>query len=182
MADTSDYWVFGYGSLMWNPGFEFLEARTAVVHGYHRSFCLYSHHYRGTEETPGLVLGLDLGGSCTGRAYRIAADKAAEVRAYLHEREMLHYVYDPKDVPARLPDGRKVRAHTYVVVRDSGRYAGKLSLEQSARFILQGVGISGANIEYLENTVRHFDELGIADRRTRELWALVRRRAGADGG
>ena len=182
MAPTSDYWVFAYGSLMWNPGFPYREVHTAVVHGYHRAFCLYSHHYRGTEEIPGLVLGLDRGGSCTGRAYGIAPAKADEVRAYLHEREMLHYVYDPKDVLARLPDGRKVRAHTYVVVRDSGRYAGKLTLEQSARFILQGVGISGANLEYLQSTVRHLDELGIADRPTRELWALVRRRARADGG
>lgn len=181
MAETSDYWVFGYGSLMWNPGFPYLEVHTAVVHGYHRAFCLYSHHYRGTESAPGLVLGLDYGGSCTGRAYRIAADKADEVRAYLHEREMLHYVYDPRDVFARLPDGRKVRAHTYVIVRESDRYAGKLSLEQTARFILQGHGVRGANVEYLENTARHLDELGIADRPIRALWAFVRGRAGADG-
>ncbi len=179
MAETSDYWVFGYGSLMWNPGFPFLEVQTAVLHGYHRAFCLYSHHYRGTEETPGLVLGLDRGGSCAGRAYRVAADKAEEVRAYLHEREMLHYVYDPRDLLVRLPDGRKVRAHTYVVVRGGDQYAGKLPLDQSARLILQGNGVSGANLEYLENTVRHLDELGIADRPTRALWAFVRRRAGA---
>ena len=180
MAETSDYWVFGYGSLMWNPGFPFLEVQTAVLYGYHRAFCLYSHHYRGTEETPGLVLGLDRGGSCAGRAYRVAADKAEEVRAYLHEREMLHYVYDPRDLLVRLPGGRKVRAHTFVVVRGGDQYAGKLSLDRSARLILQGNGVSGANFEYLENTVRHLDELGIADRPTRALWAFVRRRAGAD--
>lgn len=174
MTAPPETWIFAYGSLMWDPGFPHLEAQPATVHGYHRAFCLYSHHHRGTEEKPGLVLGLDLGGSCLGRAYRVAAGEREAVLAYLHEREMLHYVYDPRTVTARLADGRRVPARAYVVDRASSQYAANLAPEEAARLILQGRGISGPNVEYLENTVRHLDELGIGDGPLHALWEIVR--------
>lgn len=175
MAAETGFWIFAYGSLMWNPGFPYLEVQPARIHGYHRAFCIVSHHYRGTSEKPGVVLGLDRGGSCMGRAYRIAPDKEKEIVDYLYEREMLHYVYDIKDLMVRLADGRRVRAHTYVAARGEDRYAGQLTPEQAAHYILQGHGISGSNREYLESTVRHLDELGIADGPVHRILKIVRR-------
>ena len=89
-----DLWVFGYGSLMWNPGFAHAEARPARVYGYHRAFCLYSEHYRGTEARPGLVLGLNRGGSCRGRAFRVPAHDADAAMEYLIAREMYGHEVD----------------------------------------------------------------------------------------
>jgi len=122
------------------------------------------------------VLGLDRGGSCLGRAYRIDPARAAEVFAYLHEREMLHYVYADRRLPVRLASGERVHAHTYVADRDHERYTGKISLEETARLILQGHGQRGSNVAYLENTVLHLDELGISDGPLHMLLDLVRRR------
>ena len=170
---AEDYWIFGYGSLMWDPGFDYIERRPALLRGYHRAFCITSHHYRGTPECPGLVLGLDRGGSCRGMAYRVAPENVDVVKAYLHEREMLHYVYLPRVVPVYLPD-RRVRAHTYVADRANERYAGRLSPEETARFIARGVGNGGSNSDYLENTVCHLDELGITDGPMHALLDLVR--------
>ncbi|MGE0256217.1 MAG: gamma-glutamylcyclotransferase [Alphaproteobacteria bacterium] len=163
-----DLWVFGYGSLMWKPEFPFLERHAAHVHGFHRSFCVYSHVYRGTRARPGLVLALDAGGSCRGVAYRVAADSAAAVVERLVRREMVTRVYLPRWVPARLADGRRVRAHTYTAAHDHEQYAGKLTAEEAARIIRGGIGRSGHNVDYLRSTVAHLAELGIADR------ALVR--------
>jgi len=163
MNHDTDLWVFGYGSLMWNPGFPFLERTPARVHGFHRAFCMTSEKYRGTPDRPGLVLGLDRGGSCLGIAYRVAAADREATVAYLHEREMFQYVYLPKTVCARLGDGRRVSAHTYVADRHHPRYAGGLPRDRIVRMIAQGRGQRGRCSEYLENTVRHLDELGIED-------------------
>ncbi|MBM3558761.1 MAG: gamma-glutamylcyclotransferase [Alphaproteobacteria bacterium] len=163
-----DLWVFGYGSLMWKPEFPFLERHAAHVHGFHRSFCVYSHVYRGTRARPGLVLALDSGGSCRGVAYRVAADSAAAVVERLVRREMVTCVYLPRWVAARLPDGRRVRAHTYTAAHDHEQYAGKLAAAEAARIIRGGIGRSGHNLDYLRSTVAHLAELGIVDR------ALVR--------
>jgi cation transport protein ChaC len=95
-------WVFGYGSLMWNPGFRFTERRRAVIHGYHRSLCMLSHMYRGTPDRPGLVLGLDIGGACHGIAFRVADQDWAEAKAYLHAREQVTYMYQELVKPVRL--------------------------------------------------------------------------------
>jgi len=157
-----DFWVFAYGSLMWRPGFEFAEARPALLRGYHRAFCISSTHYRGTPERPGLVLGLDRGGACRGRAYRIAAQRAKPVARYLHEREMLSGVYEPRWVRV-VSDAGSLTAVTYVADRAHPHYAGKLAPESIVAIIRQGVGTAGSNIDYLANTVRHLDELGIAD-------------------
>ena len=169
---TADVWVFGYGSLMWRPGFPHLAVEPALLRGYHRAFCVYSVRYRGTPERPGLVTGLDRGGSCRGRAFRVAAADAGEARAYLDRRELVTGVYRRRTVPVELPGGR-VMAWAYVVDTAHRQYAGKLPLAEAARVILRGRGASGDNRDYLENTVAHLDDLGISDGPAHELWRLV---------
>jgi cation transport protein ChaC len=173
-----EFWVFAYGSLMWRPGFRCLESRPALLRGYHRAFCIYSVRYRGTPERPGLVLGLDRGGACRGRALRVAAEDAEAVAAYLHEREMVTGVYEPRWLPVEVEGGR-IRAATYVADRRHAQYTGKLDPELIAEMILAGVGAAGSNRDYLENTVRHLDELGITDCALHELLRLVEAKAGA---
>jgi cation transport protein ChaC len=168
----SDIWVFAYGSLMWNPGFEHAEKREARLHGWHRSFCVYSHRYRGTPERPGLVLGLDRGGSCRGLAYRVARARARDTLAYLWDREMVLGVYRPRVLHARGPGGR-VACHAFTVDRGHAQYAGGLPMKEMIRLIHQGVGMGGANREYLANTVRHLDGLGITDGPLHRLYSLV---------
>ncbi|MCZ6721798.1 MAG: gamma-glutamylcyclotransferase [Proteobacteria bacterium] len=171
-----DIWVFAYGSLMWHPGFAHVEARPAWLRGYHRAFCIYSYHYRGTAERPGLVLGLDRGGSCRGMAFRVAADEAGEVLAYLEDREHVLPVYERRVLPVSLGT-RRVPATTYLADRKGPQYAGKLAPERIAHLLVTGAGRSGTGIEYLENTVRHLDELGIPDRRLHALLEHARRMA-----
>jgi cation transport protein ChaC len=190
-----DFWIFGYGSLMWNPGFPYLESHPGLLHGYHRAFCVLSNHYRGTSERPGLVLGLDRGGACRGRAYRVAAHHHKEVIDYLHEREMITGVYEPRWLPVLLEPAAgspmevpaacrairsppMIRAAAYVVDRAHAQYVGKLAPEKIAEIILQCHGTSGSNVAYLENTVRHLDELGIADGPLHRLLRLVEARRG----
>lgn len=158
-----DYWVFGYGSLMWHPGFPHLEVRVARLRGYHRSFCVYSHRYRGTPQAPGLVLGLDRGGSCQGMVYRVPAGEGEAVLDYLYEREMVTGVYRPSWRRAETELG-PVSAITFVVDRGHRQYAGRLSHEDMVKLILQGRGNRGPCMEYLENTVHHLRALGLRDR------------------
>jgi cation transport protein ChaC len=161
----SDFWVFAYGSLMWRPGFEFLESVTAHLSGARRSLCVWSFFHRGTHERPGLVLGLDRGGSCRGVAYRVAADRRDAVVGYLRERELVTNVYREVYRPVRLDrtDWTVVRALTYVVDRDHRQYAGRLSPEAILRHVRDSHGLSGANADYVINTVRHLHSLGIRD-------------------
>ncbi len=173
---TDDFWVFGYGSLMWNPGFEYLERCAALLYGYHRAFCVTSVVHRGTPERPGLVLGLDRGGSCRGMAFRVAVGARAVVLDYLHEREMIHHVYQPRWVPLHLP-GRTVRAYAFIVDRRHEGYC-LLDVERAARVIAHGHGRGGSNLDYLLNTVRVLEDLGIRDRRLIALRDAVL----ADGG
>lgn len=158
-----DLWVFGYGSLMWQPEFPYLERALATVHGFHRSFCVYSHVWRGSRDKPGLVLGLDSGGSCRGVAYRVSAAHAERTVEALIRREMVTRVYIPRWVSARL-GGRVVRAHTYTAAHNHIQYAGKLDEDVTLGLIRQGHGRGGANTDYLRNTVAHLEEIGIADR------------------
>ncbi len=167
-----DLWVFGYGSLMWRPDFPHLERHFGVVHGFHRAFCVYSHVHRGTRARPGLVLGLDNGGSCKGVAYRVAATDAEIVVEYLMRREMVTRVYTPRWVTVRI-GGRPVRAHTYTAAHNHVQYAGKLTPELAARCIRDNNGRSGNNSEYLRNTVAHLEELGIDVAPLRRLRQLV---------
>lgn len=163
MARRQAIWIFGYGSLMWDPGFDYLEREPALLRGYHRAFCIYSRRYRGTPDRPGLVLGLQPGGACRGIAYRIHDDHRNSVGAYLKEREMNTFVYDERKLPVALGDGRRVLAQAYVADRRHPQYAGGLAVERVAELICQGSGERGACAEYLANTVRHLDELGIKD-------------------
>ena len=159
---AGDLWVFGYGSLMWRPGFPHLEARLARLHGLHRALCVWSWHHRGTPERPGLVMGLDRGGSVIGRAYRIAAVERAAVLDYLYDREMVTPVYQPRR--RRLWIAGSVQPTVvFVVDRSHPQYAGRLTPEHAARVIQAGRGASGANPDYLAAMVAHLDELGIHD-------------------
>jgi len=173
-------WVFGYGSLMWDPGFPFVERQPALLHGYHRRFCVYSHRYRGSPENPGLVLGLDRGGSCRSIAYRVAAEAVLDVLDYLWEREMVTGVYRPTLLDVTLGRGRPrcghIKAAGFVVDRSHPQYAGDLDAEATAGLICRGHGHRGPNCDYLFNTVAHLDELGIADTPLHALAERVRAR------
>lgn len=176
MASTNDLWVFGYGSLMWRPGFDFAERTLATIRGWRRSLCVYSHVHRGTPERPGLVLGLDRGGSCKGVAFRVPAASAAEVVDYLRAREQVTMVYREIRARAVLADGRAVAVLAYAVDRGHAQYAGALELDELERLVSQGFGVSGANPDYVSATYAHMVEIGIEDR---VLAALVGRLAPA---
>jgi cation transport protein ChaC len=162
LTQRQPIWVFAYGSLMWNPGIAHDAAEPALLHGWHRSFCVYSHRYRGTPERPGLVLGLDRGGACRGMALRIPAAAAGAAMSYLWEREMVGGVYDFRPVRVRSASGI-VDTHAFTVRRHHPGYAGRLSTEETARLILQGIGGRGHCREYLANTVRQLECLGLID-------------------
>jgi cation transport protein ChaC len=166
-----DLWVFGYGSLMWRTGFDYLERRQARLLGAHRALCVFSHIHRGTPERPGLVLGLDRGGSCRGVAFRVATANVSSTLAYLQERELVTKVYKEAVRPIDLLDGanERVPAHCFLVDRSHAQYAGKLSLEEQLRLARQGHGRSGANPEYVIETVKHMRELDIRDRALERL-------------
>ncbi|MBK4215296.1 gamma-glutamylcyclotransferase [Paracoccus caeni] len=170
-------WVFGYGSLMWDPGFQPVETVKAHLTGYSRSFCLISTHYRGTETQPGLVLGLDEepAARCSGLAMRIHEPDHVEVMAYLHAREMVTEAYREEVVTLHLDDGRAVEALTYVMRRDHEQYAGHLDAAEQARIIATAEGGRGPNAEYLFNTARHLAEIGLADAGLDHLSDEVRR-------
>ncbi len=172
LVPGEEIWVFAYGSLMWNPGFPHLEVRRGRLYGFHRRFCIYSHVYRGTPERPGLVLGLDRGGSCEGLAFRVPAGEAVEVMEYLYERELVTDVYIPRWVRIATPDG-EVRAASFVVDRAHQQYTGELELEATAELIRRGVGISGPGIEYLRNTVHHMEALGLATGDLKRILQLI---------
>ncbi|RBI72691.1 gamma-glutamylcyclotransferase [Roseovarius sp. TE539] len=158
-------WVFGYGSLVWNPGFEVEEQLVATLPGYARSFCMRSIHHRGTVENPGLVLALDAveGAQCHGVGMSVSPCKRNEVIEYLRERELVSAAYLEKRLPIRLADGRSVEAVTYVIDPRHVQYCGTLELEEQARIIAAAHGGRGPNSEYLHNTFAHLRELGIDD-------------------
>jgi glutathione-specific gamma-glutamylcyclotransferase len=175
MSNAGDLWIFGYGSLMWRPGFEHVERVPALLTGYHRCFCITSTHHRGSPERPGLVLGLDRGGVCQGVVYRVAARDSAAVLSYLRVRELVNGVYREALAPMLLCDGshRTVRAITYIVERAHPSYAGALSLARQAFLIRGARGLSGDNLDYLVNTVRHLQASGIRERDLERLVALA---------
>ena len=170
----ADLWVFGYGSLLWRPGFAFTEKVPARVTGLHRSLCIYSFVHRGTPERPGLVLGLDRGGACRGIAFRVAFAHREKTVEYLREREQATSVYLEvlRNVTLIGHPDRRVEALTYVVDRGHPQYAGKLSLDQRLHLIRQGHGRSGANRDYVLATVAELEALGCRDA---ELHALAER-------
>lgn len=157
-------WVFGYGSLIWKPELAFDRRVTARVHGYHRRLCLWSRVNRGTPESPGLVAGLDRGGSCAGVAYRVPAPDVRPQLEQLWEREMFMGSYAPRWLRCRLPDGTHEAALAFVVRQDAPNYAGKLSEPAILDVFRRGsCGRFGSSLEYLVNTVRSLHEHGLRD-------------------
>jgi cation transport protein ChaC len=161
----AELWVFGYGSLMWRPGFPFAESAPALLKGARRALCVYSVVHRGTHAQPGLVLGLDRGGACRGVAFRVASGAETDTLAYLREREQVTDVYVEAVRPIRLLDGsgRVLKALTYLVDRNHAQYAGDLSLEEQLRMVRGGKGQAGGNVEYVMKTLRHLEETGVQD-------------------
>lgn len=170
-------WVFGYGSLMWAPGFHAAEAVKAHLAGYTRRFCLKSIRYRGTRDAPGLVLALDetTGAECCGVALRIPVADHDKVMEYIRGRELVTDAYREAILPLELEDGRRVDAYAYVTKPDHWQYAGDLALREQAQIIARSVGAAGPNAEYLFNTVKHLQEIGVSDTLLDELSRDVRR-------
>jgi cation transport protein ChaC len=178
--ESGELWVFGYGSLMWRPGFAYLERVPARLIGLHRALCVFSFVHRGTPERPGLVLGLDRGGMCRGIAFRVAATLRAQTIGYLRSREQVTTVYLETMRRIELEDEqkRKVSALCYIVDRSHVQYAGRLSLAESLHYVRQGHGRSGQNRDYVLETVRALEALGY---RESELHLLAERLAGSQG-
>ena len=172
----SDFWVFGYGSLMWRPGFPHRERVPARLAGVHRSLCIYSWVHRGTEAQPGLVLGLDRGGSCRGVAFHVDGGARDDVIGYLRERELVTAVYHEAWRPVRLltPEKPTVVALTYVADRAHAQYAGRLPREALLARVRDARGRSGDNASYVLNTAAHLKELGIADATLEWIAAALR--------
>ncbi len=164
-------WVFGYGSLMWNPGFVFRRAVKARLSGAHRSLCVYSWVHRGTPERPGLVFGLDRGGACTGMAFEVDPAEADPVIAYLREREQVTSVYLEVRRPVLLETGERAEALAYVVDRAHAQYAGRLAHEAMVEIVRHAEGRSGRNPDYVRATAAHLRDLGIRDRGVEALVA-----------
>ncbi len=157
------FWVFGYGSLMWNPGFEYVEVHKATMNGVHRAPCIYSWVHRGTKSRPGIVLGLDHGGICIGKAYKVKNEIYNPVLAYLRERELITNVYLETQIDAVLDSGETISTLTYVVDQTHPQYAGKLGHRELLKQIRGAVGKSGPNEEYFLSTAEHLREIGIHD-------------------
>lgn len=171
--NTATHWVFGYGSLIWNPGFAHVSAQQGLLRGAHRSLSIVSHHHRGTVEQPGLVFGLTRGGSCRGMVFEVADADWSQVYAYLQEREQVTSVYRDVTRPVHLADGRLVGALAFLVDEHHEQFAGRLSLDQQLAMVRAGVGLSGRNVDYVLNTARHLRELGIRDRQLMALADLL---------
>jgi cation transport protein ChaC len=165
--------VFGYGSLMWRPGFAFVERQPAVLHGRRRAFCIYSVHHRGTPDRKGLVLGLAPGGAVRGAAFRVAEADWPGVYAYLKEREQPTETYVEASVAVRLADGRRMQALGFLSDTHHPQWAGALGFEQQARLIAGARGLSGRNVDYLRDLVEHLRLDGVKDRGMERLLARV---------
>ena len=178
MTSPEDLWVFGYGSLMWRPGFEFSLACPAKIYGFHRSLCVYSHVHRGTRHNPGLVFGLDRGGSCRGMAFRVAGDNAGSTLEYLRKREQVTSVYIEHNSKIYFADPNHAPSLgvTYIVDRSHEQYAGQLSLNEQFRLVSSSHGQSGPNRDYIISTSQHLEQLGIVDQ---DIQALANKLTGS---
>ena len=174
-------WVFGYGSLLWNPGFTPAESRRAVLRDYHRSFCMLSIHHRGSEEDPGLVLALDEapGAQCTGAAFRVQPGEEGPVLAMLRERELISSAYTERTLPLTCEDGTPIEALAYVIDPHHVQYC-QFDLEKQAQMIAHAIGGRGPNTEYLYKTAAQLDEMGIRDDDMAWLVARVREISGSN--
>jgi len=158
-----DLWIFGYGSLMWSPGFSYRQKALGRIHGYHRALCILSTRYRGTKRKPGLVMGLCRGGSCWGMAFRVHAGRVRNALARLWLREMPRRVYAPRLLDVRLASGRQVRALAFLADPSHPAYVRELDLHGRARLVAQGIGQRGLCIDYIRNTLEHMRALGVND-------------------
>jgi cation transport protein ChaC len=187
LLPKGDLWVFGYGSLMWSPCFDYKHKSLGRAHGYHRALCILSTRYRGTERKPGLVMGLCRGGSCWGMAYRIEAPLLRRTLARLWYREMTRQVYKPSLIPVRLAAGRAsgktVRALAFVADPSHPSYVGELDLHGRARLVAQGIGIRGPCVDYIRNTLDHMHDVGVRDPHLERILhaALALRENGGNG-
>lgn len=173
-SEIDDLWVFGYGSLMWRPGFDYVEKAPAKCIGYQRSFCIYSTVYRGTPEQQGLVLGLDEGGETTGMAFRIAPENQHAVMEYLREREQINDVYIEVLHPLNIIGHGRRLAICYVATQGHEQYAGGLSLEDQAEIIAIASGCRGANKDYLFNSHDALLDMDIVDEDLEKLTEMVK--------
>jgi cation transport protein ChaC len=179
-APHGDLWVFGYGSLMWRPGFAYAHRSKAMLRGWRRSLCVYSHVYRGSPEKPGLVLGLDRGGACAGVAFQVAGALRESTIRYLRDREQVTSVYLERTATVTLASGERVEALTYVADRQHGQYAGRLDRETMLAIVRAGHGRSGDNATYVIETRDHLAAIGVHDSELEWLAARLRdRSAGA---
>jgi cation transport protein ChaC len=178
-----DLWVFGYGSLMWRPGFEFIEQVPARLIGEHRALCVYSFDHRGTPEKPGLVLGLDRGGACRGIAFRVSAGLRDHTIEYLRSREQTTNVYREvmRSVWLENEARQRVSALAYVVDRGHVQYAGRLSLAEQLRYVQQGHGRSGNNRDYVLSTVKSIEAQGFRDPQLHQLSLMLHGEAPVHG-
>ncbi len=175
----TEVWVFAYGSLMWNPAFHYAERRPGTVYGYHRRYCMWSGIGRGSPERPGLMLGLDRGGSCRGVVYRVAPESIEEELDIIWAREMLSGAYRPRWLTVRTSDG-PIRAIAFVINRDHERYAGRLPMQTVVRHLATAKGRLGSCRDYLASTVAHLETLGIRDGTMHDLLRRVDRYDGED--
>ncbi len=176
---NEDVWLFGYGSLMWNPAMHFAERRGGRVLGWHRKYCLWLEAGRGSPENPGLMLALDRGGTAAGVLFRVPADQARAELLLPFRRELFTYSYEPRWVSVATPDGT-VRAVTFVVNREGSSYVGRIDLDRVAKHIATASGPLGACLEYLHRTLDSLDALGLNDSMLREVRRLCVLRAASD--
>ena len=173
MQQNSSHWVFGYGSLIWRPGFQFIRSVPALLPGAHRRLCVFSFRHRGTAARPGLVFGLVRGGSCRGMAFEVEPERWDEVRDYLREREMDNGVYREARRAIRLAGGGRAEALAFLVDEHHPQFAGRLDLFEQVRLVRGGVGESGTNPEYVLETANGLKAIGIRDRYIDELIAAL---------
>ncbi|MEM9205442.1 MAG: gamma-glutamylcyclotransferase [Pseudomonadota bacterium] len=177
-STTEEYWVFGYGSLMWRPGFDYQDRVAGRLYGFHRSLCVYSYVHRGTPDCPGLVLGLNNGGSCRGTLFSVSPSKWPDVLAYLRDREQPTKVYVERTLSVRALDGDRageaIPALCYVVDHSHEQYAGELAVERMIECVRQGRGQSGENIDYVASTVDHLRDVGLKDEKLEAVVARLR--------
>lgn len=171
----SDFWVFGYGSLIWNPGFDHIEACAAKIFGLHRTLCIHSWVHRGTQSHPGLVLGLDKGGSCRGMAFKVSSKKREKVISYLRERELVTNVYKEAWRQIHLANGQTTKALTYIVDDLHPQYAGQMDIASQTGIVMSAKGKSGPNCEYILKTVDHLNSIAISDMRLEKIAAEIHR-------
>jgi glutathione-specific gamma-glutamylcyclotransferase len=178
-AAPEDFWVFAYGSLIWNPGFSYKSREPAKLAGYHRRYCIRSQIYRGTPEAPGLVLGLEKGGECEGVGYRVAGELKSATMLYLRERELITAVYDETLVSIETRDGALYEAYTYVANPAHEQYVAMTDLELAVEIIAGAAGVAGPNHEYAINTWANLSGLGIRDSLVERVADALRAREAA---